>query len=282
MRRPPAASPRAIAPCAPPRHLRRMRAWPIPLILTLACLALVAPGRADAAPLTLYTNTAGPVSIDDPPVPIDATTLLANQFFTFGSQSVIGSLELSLVNVADLADIQVELYDNTFNATTQTDEPGTRIGTFRPGSHTDDLYQFFLTSQPWLDADASYWIVATAKSPSASAVWTWTTLTPTGDDPLHPGQPLDQSVLWGINGGSGLTVSSGGPYQMQIVVTTVPEPSTWAMGAAALACACARALRRRSGRSPQGFVVGPPSRLPPGADDLGTGSAADASAAARG
>ena len=254
MRRSPAAPLRAMASSDPGRPRRRMRSWPIRAILALAWLALVAPGRADATPFTLYTNTGGPASVDDPLMPITDTTMFADQFFTFGSQSVFGSLELSLLDVTNLADLQVELYDNTFNATNQTDEPGNRIASFRPDSQAGDLYEFVLTSQPWLDADASYWIVATAKSPSASAVWTWTTLNPTGDDPLNPGRQLDQSQLWAINGGGGWAVSSGGPYQMQIVVTAVPEPSTWAMGATGLAFASVEAGRRRARRRPLGPI----------------------------
>lgn len=255
MRFPPAAPPRAISACPRSWFVRTAASSPIiQMLLALACLGILAPRQADATPFVLYTNTAGPAWVDDPPVPITDTTRFANQFFSFGTQSVIGSLELSLVDVANLADLQVTLYDNTFNATNQTDEPGSPIGTFRPSSQTGDLYGFVLTSQPWLDANASYWIVTTAKTPSASAVWTWTTLDPTGDNPLNPGQSLNQSLLWATNGGSGWAVSSGGPFQMQIVVTSVPEPSTWAMGAAGLAFVCLKGLRRRARRAPPGHA----------------------------
>lgn len=250
MHAPTAAPPRARSARRRQRVVRKSPSGLTAALLATLWLALVAPSPAGAAPLTLYTNTAGPVSVDDPPIPISDTTLFANQFFTFGTQSVIGSLELSLLNVADLAGIQVRLYDNTFDVPNQTDQPGDPIATFRSDSHSGDLYRFVLTSQPWLDANAPYWIVTTATRASASAVWTWTTLNPSGDDPLNPGRTLDQSLLWATRDGGAWSVASGGPFQMEIVVTSVPEPSTWAMGAAGLAFASIGALRRRARHTP--------------------------------
>lgn len=234
-----------LLPISAPRFRAASRRWRILPLLAAILLLSFAARPAGAAPLVLYTDIQGEPWVDDPPIPFTATNWFANQFFSFGSPSVISSLDLSMQDVTALGDLQIDLYDNVHDATSGSDQPNAPVASFRNESHVGDLYRFVLTSYPWLDANASYWIVASAKPAStASAVWIWTTLEPSGTDPLDPGQTLTQSNRWATGDGTSWSVSSGSPYKMQIEVTVVPEPSTWAMGAAGVALSCCMKSRR--------------------------------------
>ena len=226
--------------------------------VSLAAMGLTAAGslpatRTEAAPLTLYTSNNLPTQALD--VATD-TNWLATQFNTYGYAATIDSLVMNFPTApSDLSStaLHLDLYSSASGV------PGVQLARFtNPGAGTGNLYTFTLGSSPTLSASSSYWIVLSMTGTN-TASWNATFSTPTGNsNPSNPAQFDPQSANW-VNGTFSGQISWGtpdtGPYQMDVYVNAVPEPSTWAMLIAAgsfgaLSCVRRRLHRRASRREP--------------------------------
>lgn len=198
------------------------KAWGIGLLIA----ALIG-GVCQAAPVTLYDSITGnPV---DSANTADSTSWLANQFNTDGISYWADSVVLQFAS-APLGSIQVDLYTNN----TVGNVPGTFLKAFtNPGAFQSGANTFTMSGSPTLAASSSYWVVV-----KNSGIWQYTTGNASG-----PG--ASQRWADGSNSGAIWNAAEGGPYMMTLTAVPVPEPSTYAMGAAGLAFSGLMAVRRR-------------------------------------
>mgnify|MGYP006278150437 CR=1 FL=1 len=207
--------------------------------LGLLVAALIG-GFCQAAPVTLYDSITGNTP-NDPPDEANFNQYLADRFGTDGDSYTLNSVTLNFASVPT-GSVVVDLYSDNSGS------PGTPQATFtNPGSLTAGNNTFTATTGfTTLDANAFFWVVLRGGAIGDSVEWNFTD----GSGAVSPAwQTMDNAYRTTLGGAWNLSASQ--PYMMQVSATVVPvpEPSTYAMGAAGLAFSAVMSFRRRSRRS---------------------------------
>jgi hypothetical protein len=217
----------------------RPRVWLTILGSIATVIGMAASGLAE--PIDLY-NTVSGLSSDG----FDSasnTAWLANQFLTGGDAYTLDRvvIELDAVPTASGSNVRLELFSNLHDPDTATDSPYTLIGAFtNPGLLDEGKNDFQATGLPALASNATYWVVLRVAG-VGGVKWNYTFGTPGGL------LPTDVSTFSADGGGNWFPNSTGSPYMMRVdvFVTPVPEPSTYAMGLAGVGAVIAPSIRRR-------------------------------------
>jgi len=214
-------------------------------LIALACL--VEPARAEVVLSNLTEISLGPDSVS-------SGKWLASSFVTNSQAWTLTSATLSFGSAQNTSgNLFVNLYSNATNS------PGSSLGTLSGSENPASAGQYTYTSNGIsLDPSTTYWLVAGVSSGDGAYPWlfagsiastgVWSipstntyayNETGVGTTGYRPTEGL------GTSGSSTWSSHPGTPQLFSIEATAVPEPSTYAMALAGLACGGYSVFRRR-------------------------------------